>query len=119
MLKCKRLNRMCLEQQLASLERVQKELSSDIKKSKNGDQMLKIRLPECKTEHLALTAKTGNQTASKPKKTCKNISVSEPAFRRIFRIEKIRPYAQVTAKKLTGPLEKHEKLFFLIEKIIK
>lgn len=103
MLKCKRLNRMCLvqnlEQQLASLERAQKELSNNIKKSKIGDRKLKIRLPECKIEHLALTSITSNQTESKLKNTCTNISILEPAFWRFFWIGKIPPYAKVMAKK--------------------
>lgn len=84
MLKCKRLNRICLEknlkQQLASLERAQKDLSNDIKKSKNGDRMLKKRLPKCKIEHLALNAKIGNQTTLKPKETYTIIFISELSF---------------------------------------
>ena len=46
----KRLNEICLEQnlekQLASLERARKDLSNDIKNSQIGDQMLKICLQE-------------------------------------------------------------------------
>ena len=113
MLKHKRLNRMCLEknpeQQPTSLERAQKELSNDIKKSKIGDRMLKIRLPECKIEHPALTTKIGNQTTSKPKNTYINVFISELAFWHIFWIEKLHLYAQVTEKKPTGPLEMQKK----------
>ena len=104
MLKRKRLNRMCLEQNLeqqpTSLERAQKELSSNIKKSKIEDRKLKIHLPECKIEHLALTTIIGNQTTSKLKNTYTSISISKPAFRHFFQIGKIPPYAKVIAKKI-------------------
>lgn len=74
--------------------------------------MSKIWLPEGKKEYQALTTKTGNQTATKIKETYTIISVSEPAFRRIFRIEKIRLYAQVTEEKLQGPWKSIKNYFF-------
>ena len=81
----------------------QYELSRNIKFSKNGKGRHKKCMPESKQGLRTLTAKKRYETAPKPKNTYTNASVLEPAFRRFFRIRKIPPYAEVMAKKPTGP----------------